>query len=131
YACCGGIHSTLDTVREVSRQRGVGPHDVRRVTVRSIEALATWFHGRRPPTMVDAQFSVPHAVTMAMLDRPRPEWWQATNRDDPVVRALMDRVALEADPAAQEVWTTVRHSARVPVTVIVETAGRRFAGTRG
>jgi len=130
YPCCRWIHSTLDVVREVIRDHGVAPQDVRRVTVRSIEALATWFDGRRPLTMVDAQFSVPHAVAMAMLERPRSEWWQAANCDDPAVLALMDRVALEAEPAAQEVWTTARHSARVPVTVIVETATRRLEGSR-
>jgi 2-methylcitrate dehydratase PrpD len=130
YPCCRWIHSTLDAVGDVIHGHGARLQDVRRVTVRSIDALATWFHGRRPLTMVDAQFSVPHAVAMVMLERPRAEWWQAANRDDPAVLALMDRVALEAEPSAQEVWTTVRHSARVPVTVSVETATRRFEAPR-
>jgi len=130
YPCCRWIHSTLDALREVMRGHGLGPDEVRRVTVRSIEALATWFDGRRPPTMVDAQFSVPHAVAMVILDRPRAEWWQAPNRQDSAVHALMDRVALEADPAAQATWATLRHSARIPVTVIVETAGRTLEHSR-
>jgi 2-methylcitrate dehydratase PrpD len=130
YPCCRWIHSTLDALREVMRGHGLGPDEVRRVTVRSIEALATWFDGRRPPTMVDAQFSVPHAVAMVILDRPRAEWWQAPNRQDSAVHALMDRVALEADPAAQAAWATLRHSARIPVTVIVETAGRTLEHSR-
>jgi 2-methylcitrate dehydratase PrpD len=130
YPCCRWIHSTLDAVWEVIARHGVHPDDVRRVTVRSIEAFPAWFGGRRPPTMVDAQFSVPHAIAMVILDRPRAEWWQAPNRQDSAVEALMDRIALETDPAAQAAWATLRHSARVPVTVIVETAAGRFEHAR-
>jgi 2-methylcitrate dehydratase PrpD len=122
YPCCRWIHSTLDALREVIARHGVRAADVRGVTVRSIEAFPAWFHGRRPPTMVDAQFSVPHAVAMVVLDRPRAEWWQASNRTDPAALEIVDRVTLEVDPAAQAAWTTIRHSARIPVTVAVETA---------
>jgi len=130
YPCCRWIHSTLDAVREVIRGHGLRPEDVRRVAVRSIEAFPTWFHGRRPSTMVDAQFSVPHAVAMAILDRPRAQWWQASSREDPAVLALADRITLETDPAAQAAWETLRHSARVPVTVIVETPAGRLEHAR-
>jgi 2-methylcitrate dehydratase PrpD len=130
YPCCRWIHSTLDALREVMAGHRLRPEDVRRVTVRSIDAFPAWFDGRRPPTLVDAQFSVPHAVAMAVLDRPRAEWWHPANRTDPAVLALMDRVVLEADPAAQAAWTTLRHSARIPVTVVVETAAGPLAHTR-
>ena len=42
----------------------------------------------------------------------------------------MDRVALEVDPAAQAAWTTIRHSARIPVTVAVETAAATIEHAR-
>jgi 2-methylcitrate dehydratase PrpD len=103
---------------------------VQRVTVRSIEAFRLWFHGRRPRTMVDAEFSVPHAVAMVLLDRPRAEWWQAANRSDPPALDLMDRVDLETDPAAQETWVTVRHSARIPASVAIETGLGRLEQAR-
>jgi 2-methylcitrate dehydratase PrpD len=130
YPCCRWIHSTLDALRDVIAQHGVRPKDVRGVAVRSIEAFPNWFHGRRPPTMVDAQFSVPHAVAMVVLERPRAEWWQASSRTDPAVLDMMDRVALEVDPAAQAAWTTIRHSARIPVTVAVETAAATIEHAR-
>jgi 2-methylcitrate dehydratase PrpD len=121
YPCCRWIHSTLDATRELVARHGLRPGDVRRVTVRSIEAFPRWFHGRRPPTMVDAEFSVPHALAMVLLDRPRAGWWQPANRTDPVVLDLMDRVELLADPAAQATWVALRHSARIPATVAIET----------
>jgi len=123
YPCCRWLHSTLDATRELVSRHGLRPDAVRRVTVRSIEAFPLWFHGRRPATMVDAEFSAPHAVAMVLLDRPRAGWWQAANRTDPAVLDLMDRVALETDPAAQATWVTVRHSARIPATVAIETPG--------
>jgi 2-methylcitrate dehydratase PrpD len=130
YPCCRWIHSTLDAVGELVARHGVGPGEVRRVTVRSIEAFARWFHGRRPATMVDAQFSVPHAVAMVLLDRPRAGWWEPANRTDPAVLHLMDRVELETDPAAQATWVTVRHSARIPATVVIGTPGGRVTAAR-
>jgi 2-methylcitrate dehydratase PrpD len=130
YPCCRWIHSTLDAVREVVAEHGIQPKDVRRVTVRSIEAFRAWFHARRPATMVDAEFSVPHAVAMVLLDRPRATWWHGINRTDPAVLALMDRVELETDPAAQTAYATNRHSARIPATVRIETGWRQVERTR-
>jgi 2-methylcitrate dehydratase PrpD len=130
YPCCRWIHSTLDAVGELVARHAVGPGDVRRVTVRSIEAFARWFHGRRPAAMVDAEFSVPHAVAMVLLDRPRAGWWEPPNRTDPAVLDLMDRVELETDPAAQATWVAVRHSARIPATVVIDTPGGRVTAAR-
>jgi 2-methylcitrate dehydratase PrpD len=130
YPCCRWIHSTLDAVGELCAEHGIRPTDVRRVTVRSIEAFRAWFHSRRPATMVDAEFSVPHAVAMALLDRPRPEWWHAANRTDPTVLDLMDRVVLETDPGAQAEYATNRDSARIPATVVMETNRGAFERMR-
>jgi 2-methylcitrate dehydratase PrpD len=130
YPCCRWIHSTVDTVGELVAAHRIRPEEVERVTVRSIEAFRDWFHGTRPATLVDAQFSVPHAVAMTLLDRPRASWWHDANRLDPVVQALMDRVALETDPAAQAAYATRRDSARIPATVRVDTPRGGFEAAR-
>jgi 2-methylcitrate dehydratase PrpD len=130
YPCCRWIHSTLDAVREVLAEHPVEPGEVRTVTVRSMEPLAAWFAARRPATMVDAEFSVPHAVAMTLLRRPRPAWWRAENRSDPAVLELMDRVAIEIDPSAQVEYATNRNSARIPSTVLMETERGTFERAR-
>jgi 2-methylcitrate dehydratase PrpD len=130
YPCCRWIHSTLDAVRELRQAHGIRPDEVRRITVASIEAFPAWFAIRRPATLVDAEFSVPHAVAMTLLDRPRPTWWEAGSRTDPAALALMDRVELATDPAAQAAYAASRHSARIPATVVVETARGTFERTR-
>ncbi len=130
YPCCRWIHSTLDAVRDLVGREGIRAEDVRRVRVASIDAFPAWFGGRRPPTMVDAQFSVPHAIAMTLLGRPRARWWEDANRSDPAALALMDRVALDVDAEAQAAWLRLRHSARIPVTVAVETADRTLEHAR-
>lgn len=92
--------------------------------------LVDWFQIHRPATMVDAEFSVPHAVAMTLLGRPRPDWWLEANRTDPDVLALMDRVTVELDEAAQAEYAQHRNSARIPATVIVETARGTFERSR-
>ena len=42
----------------------------------------------------------------------------------------MDRVELLTDPAAQATWVTVRHSARIPATVAIETPRGRIETAR-
>jgi 2-methylcitrate dehydratase PrpD len=130
YPCCRWIHSTLDAVRELVIEHGIRPDGVERVTVHGIESFRDWFHSRRPATLVDAEFSVPHAVAMVLLDRPRSEWWQAANRSDPAVHALMDRVELETSEVAQTAYATRRDSARIPATVVIDTARGRVERTR-
>jgi 2-methylcitrate dehydratase PrpD len=130
YPCCRWIHSTLDAVRELTSEHEIHARDVRQVSVRSMEPLAEWFQIRRPITMVDAEFSVPHAVAMVLLRRPRPEWWREENRSDPAVLALMDRVVVEVDPHAQATYAEHRNSARIPSTVVVETDEGTFERAR-
>jgi 2-methylcitrate dehydratase PrpD len=130
YPCCRWIHSTLDIARDLAARHRIRPEEVERVTVRSIEAFRDWFAERRPATLVDAQFSVPHAVAMALLDRPRVTWWHEASRQDAAVETLMDRVELETDPAAQAAYATLRDSARIPATVTIDTPRGRFEGSR-
>jgi 2-methylcitrate dehydratase PrpD len=67
---------------------------------------------------------------MTLLGRPRPEWWLEANRTDPDVLALIDRVTVELDEAAQAEYAQNRNSARIPSTVAVETARGTFAHSR-
>jgi 2-methylcitrate dehydratase PrpD len=124
------LHSTVDAVKQMMAEHALAVEDIRRITVRSMAPLVEWFQTRRPTTMVDAEFSVPHAVAMTLLGRPRPDWWLETNRTDPVVLDLMDRVAVELDPAAQTEYATHRNSARIPAAVEVDTPRGTFRHAR-
>ncbi len=130
YPCCRWLHSTVDATRRLIAAHELQVADIRGVTVRSMAPLVDWFQIRRPATMVDAEFSVPHAVAMTLLRRPRAEWWREENRGDPEVLALMDRVAVELDPAAQAEYARNRDSARIPSTVIADTARGTFEHSR-
>jgi 2-methylcitrate dehydratase PrpD len=130
YPCCRWLHSTLDALGQVMAEHRVEAGEVRRVVVRSMAPLADWFQVRRPATMVDAEFSVPHAVAMTLLGRPRPDWWLETNRTDPAVLDIMDRVTVELDPGAQAAYAAQRNSARIPASVEIETPRGTFRQSR-
>ena len=130
YPCCRWLHSTVDATRQLIAEHALTPSEIHRVTVRSMAPLVQWFQIRRPATMVDAEFSVPHAVAMTVLGRRRTDWWRDENRSDPDVLALMDRVAVELDPSAQDEYAWHRDSARIPATVTIDTARGRFERSR-
>jgi 2-methylcitrate dehydratase PrpD len=130
YPCCRWIHSTVDAIRDLVRAHPIRPDGVQTVTVRSIEPLKKWFDSPRPTSMVDAEFSVPHAVAMAVLERPRSQWWHDENRRDPTVLDFMDRVVVEIDRDAHAEFADKRDSAVVPTTVRIATARQMYEQAR-
>jgi 2-methylcitrate dehydratase PrpD len=130
YPCCRWLHSTVDATRQLMAEHALTPAEIQQITVRSMAPLVEWFQIRRPATMVDAEFSVPHAVAMTLLRRRRADWWRDENRSDPNVLALMDRVVVELDPSAQAEYAQHRNSARIPATVAIDTARGRFERSR-
>lgn len=99
YPCCRWIHTTLDAIEEMQREHGLRVEDVERVEVETIQALAGQFMDRTPRTMVDCEFSLPHAVAMKLQQVDVGEWWTADNRSNPGVLQLMARVESVHDPA--------------------------------
>ena len=121
YACCRWLHGMLDAVADVQAARAFRPEEISRVRIEAARAIAATFGNKRPATMVDAQFSAPHAVAMQLLAVPKLSWWQAEHRVDPHVLALIDKVELVEDPAlTQRFYELGRDSNRIPARVIVE-----------
>jgi 2-methylcitrate dehydratase PrpD len=57
-------------------------------------------------TIYDAQFSLPHAVSMLALRKtPGPEWMTRENMfHNPEAKAVAEKVQVEVDPLAEEVF---------------------------
>jgi 2-methylcitrate dehydratase PrpD len=78
YACCRFSHQLVDAVLEAVRAQDFAAGDIEEATVRiyrtAYETLFTPPASRyRPKTVVDAQFSIPYAVAVAVLHgRPLP-----------------------------------------------------------
>ncbi len=102
YPCCRWIHTTLDAVDKLQREHDLRVEAVERVEVETIQALAEQFMDRTPQTMVDGEFSLPHAVAMKLRRVDVGDWWIADNRSNPEVLQLMARVEARHDPALTE-----------------------------
>lgn len=91
--------ATLALVEE----HGIQPQDVQRVTVRGMQMPLVSDHN--PRSAVDAQFSLPHAVVMALVREPLgPKMYSDARLFDPLVRSLLGRIELEHDTEADVIF---------------------------
>lgn len=106
YACCRGIHSTLDAVFELSRAHGLGAGD--------IESIAVWLSDQTAAIVDNPDLTthnLQHVVAAALHDgKVHREQCSAERRRDPSVRALASRITVSTDPeltkAYPERWGT-------------------------
>ncbi|HJQ83340.1 MAG TPA: MmgE/PrpD family protein, partial [Candidatus Binatia bacterium] len=105
HACCRYMQGPIDAALALRATSGFDPRTVERIEV---GMLAPGFAivcepaeaKRRPTSVVDAQFSLPFGVALALVrGTTGPDDFAADAWNDPVVRALMDRVVALSDPA--------------------------------
>jgi 2-methylcitrate dehydratase PrpD len=99
YPSIARNHPPYVATRDLVKEHGIAPQDVERVTVRGMQIpLVNDFD---PRSAVDAQFSLPHAVVMALVGEPlAPEMYSDARLFDPLVRGLLQRIELEHDHEA-------------------------------
>jgi 2-methylcitrate dehydratase PrpD len=104
HACCRYMQGPIDLALAL-RADGIGPEAVARVEV---GMLAAGFPivcepeeaKRRPGSVVDAQFSLPFGIAVALArGAASPDEFTASALDDPLLRTLMDRVVGVRDAA--------------------------------
>ena len=100
----------------------IAPDDVARVTVRGMQKSAVADFD--PRSAVDAQFSLPYAVVMALIGEPvTPAMFAEDRLFDPQVRRLLGLIDLDHDVAADAIFFNEQ---RLLYTVTIElTDGRR------
>ena len=125
YPCCRWLHATLDAAATVlAREDARDVAEIAGIRVESTRAVAAAFGNRRPPTMVDAQFSAPHAVAALVAGIPLVDWWRAEHRSSAPMLALMDRVEIAEDPELTAAYLRDgRNVNRLPARVRFRFAG--------
>lgn len=104
YPSCRYTHAAIDGTMEIIREHDVKAEDVKSVTVHATKA-AYDFVGRpfqvRENPQVDAQFSIPYTVAVALLRRKVliEDFTEATVRGDEKVHDLAKRVGVVVDQA--------------------------------
>ena len=98
YACCRGLHATIDALFELMRETGARPDDIERMVVHGNEQNKLQFDRPEIGTLLDAQFSFQYALAVgATSGRATLDQFVPPRHDDPNVRALMRRVEVAAD----------------------------------
>ena len=118
HACCRFSGPVADCALDLYKQ-GVRAKDVKSIVAKvcdfSIRTLCIPHESKyRPVTHVDAQFSIPYTIAVAICkNRTGPSEFKEDVLGDPEVLELTDKVTYELDPLAEEVYPTA-----YPATVI-------------
>ncbi len=67
YACCRGIHGSLDAVFQVRDELGLRAEDVQQIIVRGSENIVRQLAKQDVVTVLDAQMSLPYSLALAFV----------------------------------------------------------------
>ena len=131
HATCRHLHAPLDALRLALEGRQLRPEEVERVTVVG-NSNAVRFVRTDPENPLAAKFSVPFAIATSIArNETGMDAFQQEAIDDPVTRALAQRVTVEEDSAFSGRWP-YEQPARVEVaTTSGETLVGQVNGPRG
>jgi 2-methylcitrate dehydratase PrpD len=124
YPACRYTSSAIDAAVAIVSENGIKADDVDRIVVRGNKNLAAYFQIYDPDHMIQAEFSVPYVVTMALMGVPRTNWYSEEMMRDPRIRDYQRKVTVEADPVATEKFLN-SYVACATVEMIMKD-GRRF-----
>ncbi|HYH43978.1 MAG TPA: MmgE/PrpD family protein, partial [Burkholderiales bacterium] len=100
YACCRGLHSSVEALLEVMQQHKVAGEDIDRMIVHGADRTLRQFAKRDVRTLLDAQFSMSYSLgVVAATGRAGLDEFFPPRMDDARALALMDRVEIVADRA--------------------------------
>ena len=98
YACCRGLHATLDALFEVMRETGADSRAIERMVVHGNEQNRVQFDRPKIGTMLDAQFSFQYALAVgATSGRATLDQFSPRRDEDAEVRRLMRATEVVAD----------------------------------
>lgn len=100
YACCRGLHSSVEALLDVMQQEKIAGEDIERMIVHGADRTVRQFAKRDVRTLLDAQFSMAYSLAVvAATGRAGLDEFFPPRTDDARVCALMDRVEIVPDRA--------------------------------
>jgi 2-methylcitrate dehydratase PrpD len=128
YPLCTWGHTSVDAFKKLFEENSIQSQDIESVNVKTLKRAVDFLSSPKMETIYDAQFSLPHALSMVALGKkPGPEWMSEENMFHNVdAKALAERVTMEIDPSAEQIFSDERGLA-IPTFVEVKTKdGRTF-----
>lgn len=98
YACCRGSHSTIDTVLGLMGSHGLQANNVKRIGITAGQTAYDMISVYPIETVFDAQFSLPYAVSVALVSgQAGLDQFEPPRLDEPQVRSVFDRITFAVD----------------------------------
>jgi 2-methylcitrate dehydratase PrpD len=113
HACCRYAQGPIDAVLTLRARHGLDPMEVTRLEVGVVDAAFAIIceplnAKRRPASVVDAQFSLPFSVAVALVDGSAgPDRFTPERARDPLLQQVMDTVEPAHDAALTARYPTV------------------------
>jgi 2-methylcitrate dehydratase PrpD len=64
YACCRGVHGSIDGLQQIMAEASIASRDVARIVVHGSEQTRRQFNRHSVQNLVDAQFSIPYCLAV-------------------------------------------------------------------
>lgn len=98
YACCRGCHSTIDTVLGLMDSHGLRADKVKRFGITAGQTAYDMVSVFPIETVFDAQFSLPYAVSIALVSgQAGLDQFEPPRLGEPEVRSVFDRITFDVD----------------------------------
>jgi len=130
YSLCTWGHTSLDAAKKIFEENNIEAKDIESVKVKTLKRAVDFISNPEIKTIYDAQFSLPHAVSMlALRKKPGPEWMSEGNMfHNPKAKSVAGKVTMEVDTSAEQVFFEENGSA-IPSNVEVKTVDGRIYQT--
>lgn len=103
YPTCRFMQSSLDSLALLLSETGLEPADIESIKVYLTPYLAKIFAVYEPPSMTDAQFSLPYAAAMLLSGCvPSPQWYSKANLADTEIAGISRKVRLIPDEGVEQ-----------------------------
>lgn len=121
YPACRMSHSAIEGA--LAAAEGLDLEVIERIEVSTAGIVVTGLSDPRPATVIDATFSLPYTVAVALYGiEPGVAWYSDEIFGSPEIYRLMDRITLRVDPAINARFLRER---RYPASIAVHARGGR------
>jgi 2-methylcitrate dehydratase PrpD len=117
YASCRWTHTVLDAVYEILSRTKIEVERVRKIRVRGYSEFVSIFCDFEPAYIIDAQFSIPALVALAVAGYSPAHGLSESHLRDKKVTELMGKIHVEGDAEADKAFAERRE---VHSTVTIE-----------
>jgi len=104
YSSCRWTHSTIDACLKILEKHAIPPSSIASITVKGMYEMAKSLAQNHPENIIDAQFSIPHVVSLCITGHPPSQGLVEAHLKDDIVRSVAGKVKIELDPEIDRLY---------------------------